>query len=300
MRKLIHLLTPPMVHRLLSVVRGIKAYIKAWSLPKVGFGSKNGKSLCVIGNGPSLKETFENNLDVLKSMDCIVVNQFSTISYFKLLKPSAYLVADAAYFKDPELLPPNLAEWVRNAAKSILDNLDWEMVIYLPFNAYNSFFYKKIIENKFVKVSFFNNTGPDYALLGSTFLYKLWNRNLIGHLGQTVLNTCIGLGIEMRYSNIYIVGADTSWHELYWMDQSTNQLYIVDKHFYGGKKTPVFMDAEHQHPSKIHEELSCVSRALKSYWELSEYAKYNQVKVYNASEYSWIDAFERRKFNLNE
>lgn len=297
MRKLIRYLIPPIIYWLLSLIRGAKDYIKAWNLPKVEYNSKNGKSLCVIGNGPSLKDTFENYLDILKSMDCIVVNQFSTTSYFTQLKPSAYLVVDGAYFHDPDSLPQNLADLVRNVARSIQDNLDWDMVIYLPFNAYNSYYYKTIIENKFVKVIFFNNSGWNYALPCSTFLYKLWNRNLIGHLGQTVLNTCIGLGIEMRYSNIYVVGADSSWHELYWMDQATNQLYIVDKHFYGGKKTPVFMDSEHKHQSKIHEELGCVSRALKSYWELSEYAKYNQIKVFNASSYSWIDAFERISFN---
>lgn len=45
----------------------------------------------------------------------------------------------------------------------------------------------------------------------------------------------------------------------------------------------------------MDEELACQSKTFKNYSELNNYAKYAGVKVYNASEYSLIDAFERKK-----
>lgn len=287
---------PPIFYRFLFFAKGMKAYVKARNLPKVEYDSQRGKNLCVIGNGPSLKESFEKGMSSIKTMDCIVVNQFASTPFFKQLKPSAYLVVDGAYFKNTEKLTKDLSETINGTINSIIENVKWNMILYLPFVAYGSSFYNKVKINKHVKIVFFNNKGLDEELFGKAILYKLWNHNYMGHLGQTVLNTCIGLGIEMCYSSIYVIGADTSWHESYKMDQKTNELYIIDKHFYGEKKSLTFKDVAHQHTSTIHEELYCASKALKSYWLLADYARYNNVKVYNASAYSWIDAFERTQF----
>ena len=108
-----------------------------------------------------------------------------------------------------------------------------------------------------------------------------------------VLNTAVHLGIKLRYSKIYLLGADTSWHENYELDQKTNVLYSIDTHFYGKRKLPLYLDSEETLPSKLHLELSMVAKALGSYWTLLEYSKYAHVNIYNASEYSWIDAFPR-------
>ena len=99
----------------------------------------------------------------------------------------------------------------------------------------------------------------------------------------------------MRYKEIYLIGADTTWIELLHVDQNTNDVYTIDTHFYGKKKMPLYKDSAGKIPVKLHEELYFNLNALKLYWELKDYADYAGVRVYNASEYSLIDAFERRK-----
>ena len=79
------------------------------------------------------------------------------------------------------------------------------------------------------------------------------------------------------------------------VDQETNELYTIDSHFYGEKKVVLYADNEGKVPQKLHDELNCISRALSAYWDLKGYADYAGVKVFNASKYSLIDAFERKK-----
>ena len=100
-----------------------------------------------------------------------------------------------------------------------------------------------------------------------------------------------------NYSNIYIFGADTTWIEKIKVDQETNNIYTIDKHFYGETKRLLYKDTEWKIPIKLHEELRSIAIALENYWELKEYSLYNNVKIFNASEYSLIDAFDRRKIS---
>jgi hypothetical protein len=78
------------------------------------------------------------------------------------------------------------------------------------------------------------------------------------------------------------------------VDQKTNQVYLEDKHFYGQKRMPLYLDSDNTISQKFHEELQGIINAFKFYWFLREYAEYNSVSVFNASGKSWIDAFERK------
>ena len=108
---------------------------------------------------------------------------------------------------------------------------------------------------------------------------------------ETVLNTCICIGIYNRYKKIFIMGADTSWHEQYYLDQTTNDLYLEDRHFYGEEK--ILYKKHKINTTNMGEEFGGISRAFYYYQFLQEYAKYNHVNIYNASDFSWIDVFER-------
>jgi hypothetical protein len=118
------------------------------------------------------------------------------------------------------------------------------------------------------------------------YQFDLYNKNKISVPAQTVLNTAVYLAVFWRYKNIVLIGADTSWHEELQVDQETNILYFDDEHFYETKQSI---------PSKIHEQFFCLARVFENYCLLREYADYNSVSVFNASEKSWIDAFERKK-----
>ena len=133
----------------------------------------------------------------------------------------------------------------------------------------------------------------DYKYLSKKYLFKKWNKNQLCPMSQTVLNTASSLAITMKYKKIVLVGADTSWVELYRVDQKTNDLYIDDKHYYDNERHIV---AKYD-PTKSNmaEELNTIEVALEYYQLLKEYAIYNGGRLYNASEYSLIDCIPRVK-----
>lgn len=299
MKIFLRLFTPPIFLILNRMFKGFWGRLRLRNFQNVSYNSNNGRSIYIIGNGPSMNKTFELGLDILKNKDCLAVNNFSTSPFFTVVKPSSYVVADPIYMNNPISYAPILKERVEEMTKHLVDDVQWEMNVYLPDYSINSFFVQKLKSNNKLHLIFYNNNGgalDEYPKL----YFKLLNRNLIAPLGQTVLNTSLSLCITMRYSNIYILGADSSWHEDYWMDQKTNELYCWSRHFYGTKKVKLCKDPQKTVPTRIHEELYSDSVAFKNYWILADYAKYNDVKVYNASASSWIDAFERKDLEANK
>ena len=294
MKKISKTIIPPFCFILFNLIKGIGGFLSLQKSTKAQFKSHQGESLIIIGNGPSLTDTINLHVDKLKKNNCMTVNFFANTDLFAEIQPSSYLLIDPAFFKDPNILSEDLKSKVLQLICSFTEKVFWEMTLYLPISANKSFLFKEIKRNKHIRIVFFNNKGEYHTKLFPSFNYWLWNHNCIAPLAQTVLNSCLTLAITMHYSYIYIVGADTSWHEDYWMDQKTNDLYTKDKHSYGKEKCRLYKDVAHKSPTRIHEEFLNVSKALESYWTLAEYATYNKVKVYNASEYSWIDAFERK------
>lgn len=254
--------------------------------------TRNRENLIVIGNGPSLLDSL-NELN-LGDKECVAVNHFCETDYFVAVKPKYYLIADPAYWGDID----DYADWLKTKILRFIDffvnKTTWDINLIVPSVAMGSEFLNRIKENRFIHVFFYNTTN----VVSPTSLqekYEAWDKNLISPPAQTCLNTCVWLGIFLRYKKIYLIGADTTWIELLHVDQETNEVYTIDSHFYGKKKVPLYADVEGKIPQKLHDELNCISGALSQYWELKKYADYAGVKVYNASKYSLIDAYERKK-----
>ena len=291
-KEIVKMFVPPILNTCFTIVLGIVGRLRMQSVLRVGYNTKRGKKLFVMGNGPSAKDFFDNHLDSLEGCDCMAVNHFADTPLFEIVKPTQYLVADPIFFEDPEKLKDYQKKLAWDSIDYIINKLSWEMTIYMPLQAKGALSVIELSKNSFVTIRYYSCYGNSAKITSKNFKYYLWNHSCLAHLSQTVLNACLGVAIQMRYSEINLIGADTSWHEDYWMDQKTNVLYIVDKHFYGAEKVPIRDEAGN--PTTIDQELYTGSVALKSYWDLAEYAKYNDVKIYNASAYSWIDAFERK------
>lgn len=256
--------------------------------------NKSSDKFIVIGNGPSLKESVEKYSGQISKYDCIVVNYFCKTEYYKLLKPRFYLFADPIFFEQLD----TIVEWKRNKINGFIDsiirNTEWDLNLIVPSIAIGSEFIKQIERNSFIHLHFYNSN--DLVKYNEDTKFSLWDKNLISVPAQTCLNTCVWLGIFLRYKEVFLLGADTTWIELLHVDQETNEVYTIDSHFYGQEKIPLYKDSAGKIPVKLYEELISISNALKLYCELKEYADYAEVKVYNASEYSLIDAFDRKKF----
>lgn len=292
MKVLLRAVIPPILFEIRNIFKGLYVFLfHLHNKNTVKYDSKQGRELYILGNGPSINESLEKGMEKFMNTDCMVVNHFADSPLFRQIKPSFYLLADPAFAKKPEDLSEFVRDKITKTIKHIKQDVDWHLVIYLPVYFKKSYLLFQIKDNPNIEVSYYNNGGRHLDYFSSLY-FALLNRNLIKPLSQTVLNTCISIAITMRYSKIFLVGADTSWHENYWMDQKTNELFFIDKHFYGTIKRRCIVDSTNR-PVKIHEELLNDSNALQSYWYLADYAEYNGVKVYNASAYSWIDAFER-------
>lgn len=250
----------------------------------------------VLGNGPSLNVTLEKYLEILKKEECAVVNFFGITDYFPIIKPQWYILSDPAFFQSKKNLSDKLLSQINSLHKVLENDLTWKINFCVPISYKRSEFITRISKIENIKIFYFNSNGNSNKLKNNIFKYKLWNHNLLSPLMQTVLNTAIQLGIMMKYKEIYLVGADTSWHTSFEVDQQTNQLYSIDTHFYGNKRIPRYKDNNNT-PCRLHEQLKLISIALENYWILADYAKYTGIKIYNSSEISWIDAFERKKLD---
>ena len=293
-KEIILLFLPPIIIKVLKKILNFFKYLKNKknNFSTISKINKNSKSLIILGNGPSLNTSIKKYKEKLSLYDIIVVNHFCETDYYKELKPKFYLLADPAYFGDFE----SYADWMKirvtRFTEKIINNTTWNINLIMPSFAQNSYFCSQLEKNTYITPYFYNNF--DLIKYNEKKKFYLWDKNLIRVPSQTCLNTCLWLGIYLRYKNIYIIGADTSWIENLHVDQATNAIYTIDTHFYGKEKLYLYKDPAKTIPVKLHEELMSNYNALKLYWDLREYAKYAKVDVYNASDYSLIDAFERK------
>ena len=294
-KDIIRLFTPPILIKLRDVFFGTnKLQMPEKMLSTIERIQKSGDILVVIGNGPSLNDSIKEQKNDIVGNECIVVNQFCKSDYYTEIQPKYYLIADPAYFGDIDNATSRIKDIVLSFIETIVNKTTWDINLIVPSFAKGSEFLEAIKKNTFIHVFFYNATNV-VAPTSMQEKYESWDKNLIAPPAQTCLNTCVWLGIFLRYKKIFLIGADTTWIEQLHVDQETNEVYTIDSHFYGEKRVPLFADVEGKIPQKLHDELNCISRALSQYWELKKYADYAGVKVYNASKYSLIDAFERKK-----
>ena len=288
-KSLLKLFIPPIILK----IRDCFSFTKNSFVSTIADIRKKDDILIVLGNGPSLNKSLKEYKDKISAHDNIVVNYFCESEYYGQLKPSYYLIADPVFFGEID----TFAEWQREKVRRLIDaivvNTKWNINLIVPSIAIGSEFMARVKENTFIHTYFYNNV--DTCKREENLKFVLWDKNLLSPPAMTCLNTCVWLGVFLRYREVYIIGADSNWVKLHEVDQETNVVYMNDAHFYGQKKVVSYRDSEGKIPIKMHEALFCVANAFKLYWDLREYAEYAKVKVYNASEYSLIDAFERKK-----
>ncbi len=260
-----------------------------YPMPKI---DRVGDKMIVIGNGPSLNKTMELYGDIVQKAPCMMVNFAANTELYERIKPLVYLLVDPAWYNPTE----QLKTVVESCINAICKKTTWQMKIIMPRCAKGSDTAKMFQKNSNLEVLYYED---GWNMPKDMTQFEAWDKNLVAPPGQTVLNTAIWLSIYWGYKETYLVGADTSWHAELKMDQETNVLYTIDTHFYDNKKVyqEAYDEKQNRRPigTKLHEELFAEATALREYWNLREYADWKGVKVYNASEYSWIDAFERKK-----
>lgn len=254
---------------------------------------KEEQNIHILANGPSLKDDFPLILSELCDQDSVMaVNSFATTSLYEKVKPDYYVIVDPAFFMTKNI-PHNIIKVQKNVVDAIKEKTVWNLKLIVPNAAKKNSHFKKIYENKNVTIIYFKGT----TILGgreklNTFFFK---SNLANPLFQNVLISSIFFSLRMRFKNIYIWGADHSWHTEYVLGKD-NILYTPDKHFYSASevkfKPHLRTDGT---PVRIHEEFANLSRTFRTYHSLQLFAKSIKCNVINKSSITWIDAFLRNK-----
>lgn len=267
------------------------------SLGKVVLRSKAGTRLpaatsdtCVIlGNGPSLQQSMDAHPDFFKSHDLLCVNSFSVTKEYTELKPSYYVMLDPGLWLGDH-------ETAKKTFECIRTTTSWPLTLYIPVSASDQGIFKELARaNPNIRVVFFNYTVyKGFQNLG----YWLFRRNLAMPQSQNVLVASLFLAVNMRYKNVYLFGADHTWHQNLHVDDN-NMLCLKDVHFYEQEEKasyrPFYKGAHLTETFTMHEILATFSKVFIGYFVLNEYAKSRGCTIYNASDVSFIDAFKRIK-----
>lgn len=247
------------------------------------------KTCIILGNGPSLSQSLELHADFFKQHALICVNSFSITSQFEELQPLYYVMLDPGFWLEDN-------EVVTNTIHNIRNKTTWKMYLLLPFLAKKSATLRQLImENKNIQPVYYNYVVFKGFKRISHFFFKL---NWAMPQSQNVLVASIFLGINIGFKKIYIVGADHTFHTHLHVDNK-NILNVKNIHFYEQAEkvtyTPFYKGAHTKETFRMHEILVTLGKAFYGYVALNEYAKSQHCTIYNASEYSFVDAFERIK-----
>lgn len=253
----------------------------------------HGKTLHILGNGPSLGSDIDQIFKRRNDAAVMVVNSFATCDLYKQIKPEFYVIVDPSFFEVTN--QQRIKELQIKTSNALNTETHWPLKLFVPFNAKRSDFLKNIkLSNSNIQVVFFKNIpviGGSDSLNNMLFQFKLANP-----LFQNVLIAAIFFGVKMKHSRIIIWGSDHSWHEDYILGKD-NHIYTPDKHFYNsGETTTSFMHCKSDGtPLKVHEEFFILSRAFRIYHSLKLFADSNNCRIINLSSKTWIDAFDRNE-----
>lgn len=241
-------------------------------------GTKTGKRCFVLGNGPSLKT---ENLGLLSKEDVFTVNQAARNPQFSLLKPVCHFWADPAFF----VVDENQAE--DRELINVMNSIN------TPGNKPLCFF--PVVEKGFVKrfqldetlrVRYFYSTRlitPDFS---DEFDYTVRCPGFHG-----VVLWAIALAIYMGYSEIYVLGIDTT------------SLMVNMKSYLGQNDETDYAYGitanEQKRLSKMVRRQSLITQAdsfiqsLQEYEILGRYCEARGIKLVNCSSTTLVDTLPR-------
>lgn len=240
-----------------------------------------GERIIIMGNGPSLRSFIEQHASLLESTPSMAVNFAANAPEFGTLCPEYYLMADPHFFIGTD--DPNV--------QNLYDKLcavKWPMILFVPVQ-FLSVTRERMKSNPRITVNSFNFVGVE----GWNWLKDMAYRSGAGMpRPRNVLIPAIMTAVRMGYREVVIVGADHSWTRTLSVDDA-NRVVSVQPHFYNDNSAEKERVASVYSNIKLHELLLSFHIAFKSYWELRRYADKEGIRIKNATEGSFIDAFER-------
>lgn len=250
-------------------------------------------TMCVIlGNGPSLTQSLKEHEQFVRTCDSFAVNMFANTPFFATIQPRFYVILA------PELWQEDAPLHMKEQQITLFSNIataTWDVYVFAPSFAKKTSFWKQYFSaNQHISIVWFNATPIEGF---SWFSHVCFNLQLGMPRPHNILTPALMMAIHQKYEQVYLLGADHSWmSELYVAD--TNDVFLTQKHFYDEQTA----QAKHMYTTsydkrKMHEILHKFMCAFASYFNIQSYATKQQVRIWNATPGSFIDAFDRCKLS---
>lgn len=245
----------------------------------------------ILGNGPSLNQALADNLDFLKETDIYCVNLFALSTVYASLKPENYVLLDPAFFMFSE--QNDGRQDIKKTFDAIIQQTDWSMRLFVPARSKSSYIVKKLKQERpNIKIYFFN-----YTIVRGfpTFRHWFFKHNLGMPQCQNILAASLYVALLQDYKNVYLFGADHSWHEEIRITEQ-NEFEMRQVHFYDNAnnvKHEKVIDVRNNSRPRLHAQFLSLHKVFYSYEILEAFAKSRNINVLNASKKTYIDAFER-------
>jgi hypothetical protein len=276
-----------------NLLQSVVSVVKVILLSKLGLPkfANQKTNASILGNGPSLNQALTDNLGFLKETDIYCVNLFALSTVYASLKPQNYVLLDPAFFMFNE--KNNSRQDIKKTFDVIIQDTDWSMRFFVPARSRNSYIVKKITQERpNIQIFFFN-----YTIVRGFPAFRHWffEHNFGMPQCQNILAASLFVALLQEYKNIYLFGADHSWHEeIRITDQ--NEFEMRQVHFYdhtSNVKHEKVIDVRNNSLPKLHAQFLSLHKVFYSYEILGVFAKFRKINVLNASKKSFIDAFER-------
>lgn len=241
-------------------------------------------TIIIMGNGPSLRDAMENDMDTLMTFPRLAVNLSALAPEFRSLRPQYYILADIAFFlKEKTGKVPALWE--------ALASVDWPMTLFLPATARRMPEVKRLPDN--ISVKFYNLTPAE----GWRWLmHPIYDSGLAMPRPRNVLIPSIMAAMREGFRRVALIGADHNWSKTLWVTER-NCVVSVQPHFYKDDDKELRRAEEIFKNVRLHEVYENYAIAFKSYHTLKAYTDRRGVEIINTTPGSFIDAFPRMKLS---
>lgn len=241
--------------------------------------TKKGKRCFILGNGPSLRD---EDLAQLANEDVFTVNQAARHPQFAALKSGVHFWADPSFFVVDENKTEDLE--LLDVMKAINTEGNRPMCFF-PIKQYD--FVKKFRLDESLNVHYFYSVD----------LFEEYYQGEIDFCGScpafcTVVMWCIALAVYMGYSEIYLLGIDTTSIMVNiksYLKQNDSDDYAYNV----GENEKKRLESQLQRQSLETQALSFY-RVLQEYGALHRYCQKRNIRLVNCSSVSLVSTLPRQ------
>ncbi|MDC0280902.1 hypothetical protein OAL03_05020 [Akkermansiaceae bacterium] len=244
------------------------------------------KGCMVLANGPSLKGNLVHIQNERASCELFVMNYFCLSEYFFRLKPEYYSVADPLVFNSAEGVLKYKSKV--NSFIRALNQVDWPCKLFYPSHFDADIVIDKI-NNAFIEKIKYNFTPLSSE---SRFIFRLYSKNLLMPIPESVIIASIFIAINMSFKNIHLFGVDHSWLTDFRVYENNTSSFTLD-HFQEAVNGGNRKDSKQENDRSVSDFMLSQHRLFRSHEILQRYSEFKKVKITNKTLNSFIDCYEK-------